>query len=1019
MDVFDLYAKVSLDTSEYKKSVSDVSSSGNKLAGNLSDSASKAGKSWADAFADIGKKAASAFATVGKVTAAGVGTATAAIGALSKASLDAYSSYEQLTGGVETLFDSSASKVIEYADNAYKTAGLSANEYMETVTSFSASLLQSLGNDTESAAEKADLAITDMSDNANKMGTSMEMIQNAYQGFAKANYTMLDNLKLGYGGTKEEMQRLLEDAQAISGVHYDLSSFSDIVDAIHVIQTELGITGTTAKEAATTIEGSVNSAKSAWTNLITGIADENADLDGLVSNFVDSATTAANNIIPRIEQILSGMGNAIANIAPVLTDQVSSLATELLPPMVSAGAQLFAGLVTGIVNAAPQLVNTVPQIAQSLISAFQASAPSLMASGQTVVTMLGAGITSGLPLLATNAAALMTNFGAYLQQNLPTLMQTGLEVVSGFSESLRENAGTLVDGALSLAKSLAQGLADSIPTIVENVPEIVTNIAGVINDNAPKVLVAAGQIILTLAKGLIEAIPTIVQNLPQIINAIVNVILAFNWLDLGKSIIEGLANGVKAAATFVKDAAGQIVSTVKTGISKLPGEMLTIGKQVIQGLINGIKGALGGLKDNALSIAKGVVSVVKNALGIHSPSKVFEDIGNYIMQGLEIGMKDGSGNVMQTADDIAKELETRFSHVQSVLENQKNIAETEYDLWESTIGASATESEKLTKKLESLSDQQEIQTEVVEAAQTAYDKIVEVYGEASAEAIEYKKTLLEEKSALVELQTEIDDTSNALSKATDETEQFKTALDTAFEETNNFGSAISSLGSSASDLGDVLGIDLVSDIGAMISKMGGGISSVINFANSLIQVANSVSTVTSALSNLASIASTVSSGGGLLSTIGSIFGGSTGVLGTLALGGAAVGAVGTAEIIKDNQKLWNDESKSFGEKLFGTISNGLWAASGVGTIIKGFETIFGKKEKENALEDSASNVQNSIKDQITTGTVSGVTTSGGDTIIERVEIFIEGSQYKDEDSLAEAISIKLQNLTERKVNVFA
>ena len=255
----------------------------------------------------VGNVAGTAF----KGIAVATGAAATGIGALTKSALDGYAAYEQLIGGVETLFKTSADVVTGYAENAYKTAGMSANQYMETVTSFSASLIQSLDGDTAKAAQVADMAITDMSDNANKMGTSIDMIQNAYNGFAKGNFTMLDNLKLGYGGTQEEMKRLLADATAISGIEYNISSFADVAEAIHVIQTEIGITGTTAKEASSTIEGSVASMKASWSNLVVGIADDNADLDSLINQFIDSATTALGNIIPRIEMILTGIGQLI------------------------------------------------------------------------------------------------------------------------------------------------------------------------------------------------------------------------------------------------------------------------------------------------------------------------------------------------------------------------------------------------------------------------------------------------------------------------------------------------------------------------------------------------------------------------------------------------------------------------------------------------------------------------------------------------------------------------------------
>lgn len=258
----------------------------------------------------LGKGLGGVLATGAGLAMTAIAATTKAIGDLTKASVEAYADYEQLIGGVETLFKNSADKVEAYANRAYETAGLSANQYMETVTSFSASLLQSLGGDTDKAADYADQAIQDMSDNANKMGTDMSLIQSAYQGFAKQNYTMLDNLKLGYGGTKTEMERLLADAEKISGIHYDISSFADMTEAIHVIQTEMGITGTTAKEAASTITGSLNMTKSAWENLVAGFSKKDVNLDELIQQVIDSAMKFVDNVIPVIERALNGIANA-------------------------------------------------------------------------------------------------------------------------------------------------------------------------------------------------------------------------------------------------------------------------------------------------------------------------------------------------------------------------------------------------------------------------------------------------------------------------------------------------------------------------------------------------------------------------------------------------------------------------------------------------------------------------------------------------------------------------------------
>lgn len=327
MDLFKLLGTIEIDNKNANKSLDETSQKGEQAKGRLSK-----------AFTSIG----SAAVKFGKTVAVGMVAAGTAVAGLVTKSVQSYAEYEQLVGGVETLFKTSADKVQEYANNAYKTAGLSANEYMETVTSFSASLLQSLDNDTAAAAEKANKAITDMADNANKMGTDMSSIQNAYQGFAKSNYTMLDNLKLGYGGTKEEMARLLEDAEAISGIEYDISSYADIVDAIHVIQTEMDITGTTAKEASTTIQGSFSSMKGAWQNLLTAMSAKELPVGQYVKAFVDSVSTVADNLLPRIRIALDGVVQLVNQLAPQIVSAIPMLVSALLPAVVGAATSLIA-----------------------------------------------------------------------------------------------------------------------------------------------------------------------------------------------------------------------------------------------------------------------------------------------------------------------------------------------------------------------------------------------------------------------------------------------------------------------------------------------------------------------------------------------------------------------------------------------------------------------------------------------------------------------------------------------------
>ena len=405
MELFELMAKITLDTSEYEKGVKKAGESGNSLGSKLKSGLSAAANVGGKALTGLGHiagKVASAVGT-GLVTAtkaAGVGLSAAATGvaALSKQALEAYADYEQLVGGVETLFGSSASVVEAYAAQAYQTAGLSANAYMESVTGFSASLLQSLGNDTQAAAEYANTAMVDMSDNANKMGTDMTSIQNAYQGFAKQNYTMLDNLKLGYGGTKEEMERLISDANKVkeaNGEMADLSidSFADIVEAIHIIQTEMGITGTTAEEASTTIQGSVNSMKAAWQNLLVGIADDSQDFDALMDQFVDSVGTAASNILPRIQTILSGIGKLVTELAPIIAEALPTLITSVLPDLLNAATSLLTAFVDAVAASlptiAPQLVSASITIVTTIADAIASNGPALLqAAMDTIYTVL-------------------------------------------------------------------------------------------------------------------------------------------------------------------------------------------------------------------------------------------------------------------------------------------------------------------------------------------------------------------------------------------------------------------------------------------------------------------------------------------------------------------------------------------------------------------------------------------------------------------------------------------------------
>lgn len=671
-------------------------------------------------------KIGSAVNTAVKASAAAVGAASAGVAALGTACINAYADYEQLVGGVETLFKDSADTIQTYADNAYKTAGLSANEYMETVTSFSASLLQSLDGDTEKAAAAADLAITDMADNANKMGTAMESIQNAYQGFAKQNYTMLDNLKLGYGGTKEEMQRLLADAEKLSGVKYDLSSYADIVEAIHVIQTEMGITGTTAKEASTTIQGSVASMKAAWANLMVGMADDTQDFDLLLSNFIESIGTVADNLLPRIGIVIEGMGKLVAGLAPEIASALPTLTNELLPNLVELGVQSISALVQGI----------------------QENGDSLAAGALSIVGTLAEGIAELLPMVADTAASLVVSLADGLTESLPDIIPIAIETISTLVENLTENANTIIDAGIQIILALGEGLIAALPQLIETVPQIVINIANVINDNAPKLIDTALYLITRLAVGLVQAIPTLVVNIPKIIEAIVAAFMAFQWLNLGKQLIDGVANGVKKAGESMATAAKNAFSKFKSKItgSEVATELKSIGKYIIDGIVGGIKNSLSNIANIAGKIKDTLLSKLKGLFKIASPSKLMkEEVGAYIGEGIAVGIEESGQMAVDAAETVANGIIDAFAGTETAVEYARRTAQKVGDVLE----------RELTKQNAALQEMQK-QADAQQAAEELADHKKQL-AEKNAELNKAKK---KDRQKILKEIAEIEDTWN-------------------------------------------------------------------------------------------------------------------------------------------------------------------------------------------------------------------------------------------------------------------
>lgn len=523
--------------------------------------------------------------------AAAIGTAaltaaSAAAGALAKSAVDSYADYEQLAGGVQKLFGEHAqAAVMSYAENAYKTAGLTANQYMETVTGFSASLINGLGGATGKAAEMANVAITDMSDNVNTFGSSMESVQNAYAGFAKGNFTMLDNLKLGYGGTQEEMVRLINDSGILNEKikSMDGISFAQIISAIHEVQENQNIAGTTANEAASTISGSTEMMKSAWGNLVTGIADENANFDVLITNFVDSVGSVAENIIPRIQIALSGVGEMIQGLAPVIIEAVPGLIENTLPSLLEAATSLAATICDTMNESLPGLIET--------------TLPSLIETAISLVATIGEAMNEALPsLLDVGLNAIMT-LCTGLAEALPNLIPAAVETILNLVLYLIENVDKLVDSAIAIITALAEGVIKALPILIERAPEIISKFVLKLIELAPELLKAAFAIIEMLVKGIIE-------NWPKIILAAIETVTKF---------IDGLTQKIKDLP--MKGA--EMVEAVKNGLKEKIEDAKQWGKDLIDNFISGIKQKWDDLKDSVLEIA----DTVSDFLHFSEPEK--------------------------------------------------------------------------------------------------------------------------------------------------------------------------------------------------------------------------------------------------------------------------------------------------------------------------------------------------------------------------------------------------------------
>jgi phage-related protein len=591
----ELKIKITAEIADLKKNLKEVQEQLDKTS-NESKKLNKVG--------DTMKKVAG---TVAKVSAVAFTAAAAGIAAITKQAVQNYAEYEQLVGGVETLFKDSAGTVMEYASNAYKTAGMSANEYMTNVTSFSASLLQSLGGDTAAAAAYADSAIIDMADNANKMGSNIADIQNAYQGFAKQNYTMLDNLKLGYGGTKEEMQRLIDDANRVkeaNGEMADLSidSFADVTEAINVIQTEMGITGTTAEEASSTIQGSASAMKAAWSNLLTGLADENADFDALLTDFIDSVGTFAENLIPRIGTALKGAVKLFDGLIQELVAAVPELVNELLPAILDA----IVNITNSITAALPELITTIVDAFILIVDYLPAITEAITAALPTLIPALITGITDMI-------VSLCGSFSDIIQPIIDYLPDIIIAIVDGLVSNLPQ----LIDGIITLVMGIVKAIPQIIKGIISALPTIITMILDSLMECIPQIIA-----------GLVQVIAEIAASLPQIfgdlITGVVNIFKTiWEWIKkvfepVGEwfaKIFTKAKESIQNAFKSVGDFFSNIWSSIKNAFGNVKGwfsDKFNAAKDAVLSVFDKIKSGIKSKIEAARDTVRNVIDKIKS-----------------------------------------------------------------------------------------------------------------------------------------------------------------------------------------------------------------------------------------------------------------------------------------------------------------------------------------------------------------------------------------------------------------------
>lgn len=664
---------MNLNASGFARGIKSVIGSVKNMNESMKDATNSATK-----MSSVMKGIGSSAIKVGKGLAVAGAAAATAVTALVSKSVGAFADYEQLTGGVETLFGAGGRSVEEYAQSvgksvsdiqgkydslmsaqnvvlenankAYMTAGMSANEYMDTVTGFSASLISSLGGDTNKAADYANSALVDMSDNANKMGTDMESIKNAYQGFAKQNYTMLDNLKLGYGGTQEEMKRLLSDAEKLTGQRYDISSFADITQAIHAIQTQMDITGTTAKEASTTISGSWGSLKAAFQNVLVGLTTGGDMFDQSLDALINTAVTFGQNIIPAIKGALSGVGYLIEGLAPVIGETIPPLINDLAPTLANSAVSLISSLVNGLTQNATQFSECL--------------------SNMIIVAV--AGISTVVPQLLDAASKIVSNLMQGLTNSMPQIVNGAVTLIEGLVNGLVNNIPLLIMGAVQLVASLANGLIANLPRIIDAGVNLITGIVSASYSMMPQIIQNGMQLVVNLAVGLVRAIPQLIAALPRITGAIVKGFKSVNWFDLGLQLIKSIWEGIKSIGSEMWNGVKEKTSELWGGVKNVVSEKLNNIKSAYDAHGGGLKGAtfaaIEGVKeyyrtgyDAINQLTGGKLGEVVNAVGEKMEvvkgkfSEAFGNVKNTVMTIFE-NIKNGITEKISAAVNKVKEI---------------------------------------------------------------------------------------------------------------------------------------------------------------------------------------------------------------------------------------------------------------------------------------------------------------------------------------------------------------------------